>query len=179
MDVLRTVGWVDGLALLVLLVSILVGLWRGLVQEVMAVAGWVVAFIVAQRHGVDVAEWLPFGPKGSAANLIGGLVIAFVLTLFAWALLAWMVQRLLAASPLRPIDRVLGALFGVLRAGVIGLIVVWAVRLSPLATASDWQASWAVRQLGTGLDRLQPWLPEPVLRLQSPRSGGPSLPPKG
>lgn len=179
MDVVNALGWVDGLALLGLLVSVLIGLWRGLVHEVMAVAGWVAAFIVAQRHGVDLAAWLPIGARGSAVNLIAGLVLAFVLTLFAWALLAWLLQRLMAASPLRPVDRLLGAAFGVLRALVIGLIVVWAVRLSPLAGASDWQASWAVRQLGAGLDQLQPWLPEPVLRLQAPRSGSPSLPPKG
>ena len=40
--------WLDGALLAVLLVSALVGLWRGLVYEVLSVAGWVLAFVLAQ-----------------------------------------------------------------------------------------------------------------------------------
>jgi membrane protein required for colicin V production len=52
-------NWVDVTLLVVLVLSILLGLWRGLVYEVLSVAGWVVAFIAAQRYASAMAEALP------------------------------------------------------------------------------------------------------------------------
>lgn len=43
----------------VLLASMVVGFWRGLVYEVLSLAGWVAAFVVAQWLAVDVVAWLP------------------------------------------------------------------------------------------------------------------------
>ncbi len=45
MTMLTAVDWI---LLAVLGLSMLLGLWRGLVQEVLSLAGWVAAFFVAQ-----------------------------------------------------------------------------------------------------------------------------------
>ena len=50
---------VDILLALVLLVSIVIGAWRGLLYEVLSVLGWVAAFFLAQWLAVDAAGWLP------------------------------------------------------------------------------------------------------------------------
>lgn len=177
---LESLGWVDGLALLGLAVSLLIGLWRGLVFELMSIAGWVVAFVLARRYSAQVAAWLPVGEPGTAINLMAGLVLVFVLALFVWALLSWLLQKAISASPLQPIDRVLGGAFGLLRALVIGLVLVSLVRLTPLAASTDWQASRAVQGLGRVLEQIQPWLPDSVRRhLRAAGPGHPSSARKG
>ncbi len=161
---LESLGWVDGLALLGLAVSFVIGLWRGLVFELMSIAGWIVAYLLAQRYSPAMAGWLPIGAPGSALNLIASLVLLFVIALFVWALLSWLLQKAISASPLRPVDRVLGGVFGLLRALVIGLVLVSGLRLTPLAGSTDWQASRAVQGLGLVLEKIQPWLPDSVTR---------------
>ena len=48
-------GLTDGLLLTVLLLSVLLGVWRGLVYEVLSVAGWVAAFVL--RAGATPMKW--------------------------------------------------------------------------------------------------------------------------
>ncbi|MBU4506144.1 MAG: CvpA family protein, partial [Gammaproteobacteria bacterium] len=54
-------NWVDGVLLAVLVLSAVLGLWRGLVYEVISVAGWVAAFLLAQAYADEVAAVLPMG----------------------------------------------------------------------------------------------------------------------
>jgi membrane protein required for colicin V production len=144
---------------LVLLLSIVVGLWRGLVFEVMALAGWVVAFIAARALAAEIAPWLPFGAPGSALPLAAGWLIVFVATLVVWSLLARLVKMVLHATPLSVVDRAGGALFGAVRAAVLLLALTTLVRISPAAQSEPWRESRGAAVLDTLLDALQPWLP--------------------
>ena len=58
----------DWILLGVLLISMTVGFWRGLVYEVLSLAGWVAAFVLAQWLASDVVDLLPF-LKGAAATV--------------------------------------------------------------------------------------------------------------
>ena len=44
-------GWVDIALLAVFGLSVLVGLWRGFVFEIVSLLGWLVAFIIANAAG--------------------------------------------------------------------------------------------------------------------------------
>ena len=58
---------VDWILLAVLGLSLLIGLWRGLVQEVLSLAGWVVAFYVSQIYA----------PMAAAKYWMGFMVVPF------------------------------------------------------------------------------------------------------
>ena len=45
---------------LVMVISLALGLWRGLLREVLSLLGWVLAFYLAQAHAVTVGQWLPW-----------------------------------------------------------------------------------------------------------------------
>ena len=60
---------VDWICLAVLLASLLLGAWRGLVYEVLAVAGWVIAFLAARWSADVVGQWLPIA--GSELSRLG------------------------------------------------------------------------------------------------------------
>ena len=48
----------DYAVLTVISASVLLGLWRGVVSEILALAAWVVAFLVARAEAAEVARWL-------------------------------------------------------------------------------------------------------------------------
>lgn len=152
-------NWIDLVMLAVLLVSALVGIFRGLVFEVMSLLGWLVAWVGAQAGAAWLSPWLPLGTQGSPLRLGIAFVASFVLLLLGWRLLTWLVQAVVQATPLAPIDRALGAAFGFLRGLVILLAVVLLVGWTALERAPAWQASVGVRWIRTLHQALAPVLP--------------------
>lgn len=164
MSALQSIGWIDGAILAVLLVSVVVGLVRGLLYEVMSLLGWVVAYVAAQAFGPDVAAQLPVGTPGSAINLAAAFVLVFVIVLFGWGMLSWIVKKLVQASPLSPVDRFFGAAFGLLRGVLVALVVVTVVSLTPVSKSPLWQSSQGVAVLKPVLAGVKPWLPQEMSR---------------
>lgn len=161
---MAALGWVDWGLLAVLLASVLVGLWRGLVFELMSLVGWLVAYVAAQLWSGAVAQHLPFGTPGSALQQGLAFALTFLAALLAWALLARLVRLLIHATPLTLIDRSLGAGFGLLRGGVLLLALATVVALTPAVRSPAWQASQGAAWLGVLLQGLRPVLPEAVAR---------------
>jgi membrane protein required for colicin V production len=157
--VLADLGWIDLTMLVVLALSVVAGMLRGLVSEVMSLAGWVVAWLLAQAWALDVAAALHIGVPGGQLARLAGLAITFVATLLAWRVLTWLLQQVIHATPLAPLDRLLGACFGVVRGGLILLVAVVMLGLTPMARQASWQVSTGVRWLTGAQAVLAPWLP--------------------
>ena len=161
---IAALGWVDLTLLAVLVVSVVVGLWRGLVFELMALVGWVVAYVAAQAWSPLLAPHLPVGAPGSAVQQGAAFTLTFLVALIAWAIVARLVRLLVHATPLTFIDRVLGAGFGLLRGAVLLLAVSTVVAFTPAARSQPWQDSTGAAWLGAALQGLKPVLPLEVSR---------------
>lgn len=156
--------WLDIALLLGLLASVVLGAWRGLVTELLALMGWVVAWLAARFLGAEVARHVPLGQPGDQLNLLSGMVLAFVGAWVAWALLSWGISKLIQASGLGGSDRLLGAVFGLLRGLLTAFAVYVLVSMTPVAQADSWRASRGVAWLGTVLQGLRPILPPEVVQ---------------
>ena len=150
----------DWMAIAFLGVSMLVGAFRGLVYEVISLAGWIAAFVCAQWFAADVAAWLPFGEPQATWRYAAGFVLVFVGVAFGVGLVASLMRRLITAVGLRPIDRLLGAVFGVARAVVALLVLAVVVHLLALSGSAWWQTSQSAVVLNAALQALKPALPE-------------------
>ncbi|MDI1260165.1 CvpA family protein [Aquabacterium sp.] len=155
---------VDVVLALGLALSVIVGAWRGLVTEVLALLGWAVAYFAAQWYGPEGAKFMPVGEPGSRLNLISGMLVVFVLAWLGWALISWAVAQMIKASVLSGPDRVLGAGFGLLRGVLVALIVCTVVSMTPVTHWVPWQASRGVAGLQILLTGLRPVLPEQVVK---------------
>lgn len=154
------IGWVDWALLAVLVLSAAVGLSRGLVFEVLSLAGWVAAYVATQLFAPALAVHLPIGVPGSALNHAGAVAVTFVLALIVWSLLSRVLRMLIHATPLQVIDRVLGAGFGLLRGAVLLLVVATVVSMTPAGRSPAWQHSQGATWLGVALQGLRPVLPD-------------------
>jgi membrane protein required for colicin V production len=162
------IGWVDALLLVVLAASVVVGIVRGFVFEVLSLLGWVAAWFGAQWAAPQLAPALPVGTPGGALNLGAAFLVCFVLALVLWVLLARLIRLLLHATPLSLPDRLLGAGFGALRAGVLGLALATVVGLTPAAQSQGWRQSQGARWLGEVILFLKPLLPAEAQRWLRP-----------
>jgi membrane protein required for colicin V production len=155
-----TITAVDWVMLAVLLASLVIGAWRGLVYEVLSLLGWVVAFVLAQWLAADVGAMLPMSGASERLRYPVGFVLVFIGVLFASGLLAWLVKKLMQASGLRPVDRALGAVFGLLRGVLVLLALSAVVNMTAFKDDVAWRQSGGAAVLTTALKGLKPVLPE-------------------
>lgn len=157
---LPSLAWVDWALLAVLLISVAVGLWRGLVFEVLSLVGWVAAYIAAQVLASTAAPLLPIGTPGGALNQAVAFALVFVAALIVWVLASRLLRMVIHATPLQVVDRVLGGGFGLLRGAVLLLAVATVVSLTPAVRSPAWQHSQGAAWLAGLLHELKPVLPE-------------------
>lgn len=160
-------NWVDYTIIAVLLLSVLIGLWRGLVSEVMALGVWIAAVWLAWAFGDDVASLFQHSIDLPSARLLLGYGICFLATLLAGALLRFVITKLVEGTGLSGSDRLLGMLFGLARGLLLVVVAVTLLGFTPFPRDPWWQqsrllpsfegaAAWAVAYLpedmGTYLD---------------------------
>ena len=118
----------DWIVVIIVTLSALLSLWRGFVREAMSLAGWVVAFIVANLGAIHLAE----GIGDLIANRTGRYIVAwsllFVVTLVASSIAARLTGKLVSAAGLGVLDRLLGTVFGALRGALIVMALVFVIR---------------------------------------------------
>ena len=144
----------------VLVLSLLLGAWRGLVYEVLSVLGWIAAFVLAQWLALDAAAMLPLGRAGEGLRYAAGFVLVFIVAAFLAGLLAWLVKKAVERVGLRPVDRTLGAAFGLVRGAVLLLAAATVIHMTPLRGGQWWTESKGAGVSTTVLRGLKPVLPE-------------------
>ncbi|KTT14651.1 CvpA family protein [Pseudacidovorax intermedius] len=150
----------DWLALLLLLVSLLMGLWRGLVFEVLSLAGWVAAFLCAQWLAGSLAAVLPFGEPEAPWRYGVAFALIFIVVAFIGGAIASMTRRLVSVAGLRPVDRSLGAVFGTARAAVVLLAVAVVVHVMAWQDQAWWRESAGAPFIDAALQSIKPALPQ-------------------
>jgi membrane protein required for colicin V production len=159
---LLQLGWVDLALIGVLLLSVIVGVLRGFVFELLSLAGWIAAWFAAQWFAPVAAPHIPVGTPGSALNHGAAFAVTFVVALIVWSLASRLVRLLIHATPLSLFDRLLGAVFGLVRGAVLLLAVATAIGFTPLAKSAAWQQSRGAAVLNAVLQGLLPLLPSQV-----------------
>lgn len=134
-------GWVDIVIIGIILLSLIVSIFRGLVREALSLAVWIAAFYVAYRF-VDVgAEAVPDAVATPSARLAIAFATLFIATLLLGGMITWLMGKLVDKTGLGGTDRVLGAVFGAARGAAIVVALVMFAGLTPLPNDPWWQRS--------------------------------------
>ena len=150
--------WLDYGVIAVLVLSIAWGAWRGLVHEVLSLAGWIMAFIAANLLATPLAESFPANMRPEF-RVVGAFAAVFIGTLVLTALLTALVTKVVRVSVLQNLDRWLGALFGLLRGLVLIVAFALIAGLTPLPGSPAWTNSGTGYSLAQTAIQLKPWLP--------------------
>lgn len=142
----------------------LLGLWRGLVSEVLALLAWVLAFVLARSFAVEVGSLFggliadPFGRQ------VAGFLLIFVGVLLLTGVLRFLLRELLKVAGLGFADRFLGGCFGLAKGIFIALFVVMLGGMVGAARAQWWERAYFAPPLETAVVAAKPWLPEAIAK---------------
>ncbi|WP_449428823.1 CvpA family protein [Rhodanobacter umsongensis] len=134
-------NWTDCIILGVLALSVLIGLFRGLISEVLSLVIWVAAFWVAWAFGPLVSAQLEHAISMPTLRYSVGYGVCFVAVLIVGALVRFAARRLIWGAGLSGIDRLFGMVFGFVRGVLIVTLLVFLVGLTALTREPWWQQS--------------------------------------
>ena len=140
--------------------SVLLGVIRGFAREVIALASWAVAALVASVYSGEAAPLLARQIPDESWRVLAAFVAVFFVVLIVMSLIGSLTSRLIKSAGLGIEDRVLGSLFGLAR----GLLVVVVLVLLAGLTALPRQTVWKDAMLAAPLEKLavivKKWLPQ-------------------
>jgi membrane protein required for colicin V production len=115
----------DYLIVAIIVISAVIGLFRGFLREVIALATWVLAVVIAWIFGDALEPHLGGLLADSAVRPWAARAIVFVLVLLAGAAIGAIVVHFVRLSIFSGMDRFLGFVFGLLRGIVVlGVLVI-------------------------------------------------------
>ena len=129
MDFSQLTG-VDYVILSIISVSVVTGLFRGVVKEIMALSIWVLALWVASHYSVYLAGYLKPYIQQTEIRSIAGFIALTLLILLAGGILNTAMSFVIVRSGLSSTDRLLGMVFGWGRGVIIIALMIVVAQMS-------------------------------------------------
>ena len=158
---------VDIIIILATLTSVVIGWFRGLIKEAVAIVSLLVAIWAAMHLGPYAGGWLGGTIDSTDLQLWAGRFLIFVVILALGALIGWSISKIVHLSGLSGTDRALGGFFGLLRAVLlVGVFVLggryagfdgnlWWLE-SEIIPYGERVADWIIVMAPRGIDMLDP-----------------------
>ena len=150
---------IDIVVLAVVGISVLLGVIRGLVREVLALVAWVAAFLLSNFLAPEAAKLLPQGMGSEEIRLLVSYVVVFIIVLVALSVLAILASKLVKVVGLGVSDRVVGGVFGLTRGVLVVMILVLLAGLTSLPRQSAWRDAALRGALEASAGYVKTWLP--------------------
>ena len=122
--------WIDIAILAVLGLTLLFGLWRGLINELFSIASWIAAVLMARIFSSDVGTWLSGSIDSEPMLLLASWAIPFLGTFIVMNLIRMVVKSMVDLVGLKPVDRLFGGVFGLVKGALIITAVVLVTQLA-------------------------------------------------
>ncbi len=146
--------WIDYAIIGLISISLIIGLFRGLIREAFALVTWGIAAWIGFRFSTAFAVLLENAIAIPSARLAISFIILFVLTLIIGAIINQLLSALVQKTGLTGTDRLAGLLFGIGRGIIVITLLVMLAGLTPLPDTPWWKES----QLIPHFQNLAVWL---------------------
>jgi membrane protein required for colicin V production len=133
--------WVDIAIVVIILISAVISLFRGLIKEVLSLLSWIVAIWLALTFTNRLAPAFAGLVSLPSAQQIVAFLVIFIGALLCGALINYLIGRLVAATGLTGTDRALGTVFGVLRGWAIVVLLVLLAGATAMPRDPWWRES--------------------------------------
>lgn len=160
---------IDWVILGVLALSTILGVSRGVVREILAIAGWVLGIILALRFAPEVGAAIPLENISLLIRTAFGAVLIVVATLFVIGMLGRIFAGILRAAQISFEDRAIGAVFGLARGVVIVCACVFVLGLTSATKTSYWRNSVLIVPAERVIDFCMPYMPKAIADMRTSR----------
>ena len=146
-------NYIDVAIALIILISLIIGIYKGFIREVFSLASLILAVILAfyfssyvvQWTGGFLQDWQPqiFGTgfDGGAIVFAVSFVIIFLAVLIVGRLLTRALNMLVDQGFLKGLNRLFGGLFGLIRGCIVVILLVAFAALTKAPSYGWWQSS--------------------------------------
>jgi membrane protein required for colicin V production len=157
----------DFAVIAILLISLLLGLWRGFVHSVLSLMGWPVAYLLSKLFAGVVAPMMPLTQE--AMRVAVAYVVLFIAGLIAWGVLVFMLSKLVKAIGLGGVDAFFGATIGLVRGAAAVVALVCLAGLTSIPQQPFWQQAKTSRMVEDFAQLVKTWMPDGMAqRIQFP-----------
>jgi len=133
--------WIDYAIIGLISISLIIGLFRGLIREAFALFTWGLATWIGFTFSLPFATFLENSISLPNARIATAFVVLFVLTLIVGAIISKLLSMLISKTGLTGTDRLAGLVFGIARGVLLIIILVMLAGLTPAPESSWWQKS--------------------------------------
>lgn len=128
-----TLNMVDYVILGMIALSIITGLFRGFVKEIIALSVWILAIWFGITYADQLAPWIRPYVSDKTAVFAGGFVVILLATLIVGGIISGMFGFLLRRSGLSGTDRLLGMGFGFIRGVFMISLIILVINMTSFA----------------------------------------------
>jgi membrane protein required for colicin V production len=142
----------DVAVIVVIALSALLGLWRGVIREVFALAAWVAALVCMFLFGEQLGRALPLEAITHSTPWLRSLIgyaLVFIGVFVLISVVGYVFSRVVKAIGLSFVDRALGMVFGVIRGVLIVVLLVFIAGATTLPQFTWWRESVTAKPLAT------------------------------
>ncbi len=160
---------VDIAILVIVTASLLMGLFRGFIREILSLFSWLVSIWIAYQYAGWGAVYLEPYLDQAILRFVAAFAILFIACLVLLSIGSYLVYRLLAITGITGIDRSLGTLFGFARGIVIIALLILCARFMDFTSQSWWQESMLIQYFTPVAEWIRSWLPNEMAELVKPK----------
>lgn len=125
-------NWVDIAIIAIIGLSVLTGLFRGFVKELVALCAWVLAIGLGIKYAQLFDPWLKSYIEEQSIRTAAGFIIILLGTLLVGGIINAILSFILKRSGLNGTDRTLGMVFGFVRGVFIVALLMVAVKMTSI-----------------------------------------------
>lgn len=154
----------DYAVLAIIGLSVIVSVMRGIVREVLAIAGWLAAFYVGKTYTYQLLPMMPMDIPTESLRVLAAFLILFLATLLIASLLGIALSALFKKVGLGWLNGLLGALFGFARGVLIVCVIVFLAGLTDSPKDIRWRNAMFSAPIEALVMSMLPWVPEPIAK---------------
>ncbi|MDA8127734.1 MAG: CvpA family protein [Betaproteobacteria bacterium] len=154
----------DVIVALVLVLTVVRGWMRGMVDTLFSLAAWILAFLLGKWGALLVAPLLPTGIESPGIRYFAGFAVVFLVVLIGVLLLGHILSSLVKAVGLGGADRALGGVVGFAKGLAILAGLTLAAGLTSLPRTEFWKQARLSGSLQAMAQHALPLVPADVAK---------------
>lgn len=166
----------DWILLLIVGISALLGVMRGLIGIAVSLVAWLLAGLAAYVFGDAVGRSLVTDGQAGWGEYLGGYALSFAVVWITVSLLGLLLRRIAHSAGLSPVDRVFGLGLGMVRGVFFACVLLLLLGLTGVPARAAWRDSAGVALLLPGATWLRACLPAWMQQRVDLERGGRPLP---
>ncbi len=118
-------SWLDNLIIITVLFCVFLGFYRGIIKEVFSILSIFLGYIVASQRYKVLYPFFHTIFKNSTIASAASFITVFFLFIICFMFIVLILRKGVKAVGLSPVDRVFGAIFGLIKGSLIVAIILF------------------------------------------------------